>query len=227
MATLQELVKDIMYKKIKSGHGEMTVREKLERRGVLSLKDVELLQVIIGSGIKDYDYREIAKNVNAVINKHGADNVTIDDVIAVKGIGNAKAAVIFAALEFWRRQFTQQTRAIIDSPDEAAKQFDDLKDKRQEHVAMITLDGARRLINKHLVSVGTLTSSLVHPREVFSLAVEDRAASVIIAHNHPSGMLTVSDQDREVTQRIRSAGELMGIPLDDHLIITASGYVSA
>ena len=92
---------------------------------------------------------------------------------------------------------------------------------------MITLDGARRLIGKHEISRGTLTTSLVHPREIFFPAIEDRAASIIIAHNHPSGMLTISEQDREVTKRIKDAGDLLGIPLDDHLIITETGYVSA
>ena len=121
----------------------------------------------------------------------------------------------------------KQTAPIIDSPEEAAKQFDDIKQKKVEHVAMITLDGARRLINKHLVSVGTLTSSLVHPREVFSNAIEDRAASIIIAHNHPSGVLIVSEQDKEITKRFQASGELLGIPLDDHIIVTADGYMSA
>ena len=92
---------------------------------------------------------------------------------------------------------------------------------------MITLDGARRLIKKHEISKGTLTSSLIHPREVFSPAIEDRAASIIIAHNHPSGVLSISDQDREVTKRLQDAGELLGIPLDDHLIISENGYISA
>ena len=202
-------------------------REKLEKRGVSALKNIELLQIVIGSGGKDNGYKEIAKNLNAVINKVGADNLTLDDVLAIKGIGKAKAAIVFAAFEFWRRTFTNQTRPIIDSPEEAARQFDSIRYKKQENVVMITLDGARRLINKHEISRGTLTTSLVHPREIFHPAIEDRAASIIIAHNHPSGMLTVSEQDREVTQRIKDAGELLGIPLDDHLIITESGYVSA
>jgi len=202
-------------------------REKLEKRGVAALKNIELLQIVIGSGGKDNDYKEIAKNLNAVINKTGADNLTINDVLAIKGIGKAKAAVIFAAFEFWRRAFTNHSRPIIDSPEEAARQFDCIKYKKQENVVMITLDGARRLINKHEISKGTLTSSLVHPREIFHPAIEDRAASIIIAHNHPSGMLTVSEQDREVTKRIKDAGDLLGIPLDDHLIVTEGGYVSA
>lgn len=214
-----------MYK-TNSNFGAMTVREKLNKRGVAALKDVELLQAMVGSGIVGSNYREIARNVNTVINKIGVDNLVLEDLKAIKGIGEAKASLIFAALEFWRRRTGVSSKPIIDSPGEAAKQFDDLKNKRQENVAIITLDGARRLINKHLVSVGTLTSSLVHPREIFCKAIEDRAASVVMAHNHPSGMLTVSEQDREVTGRIRDVGELIGIPLDDHLIITTDGYVS-
>jgi len=120
-----------------------------------------------------------------------------------------------------------QINPVIDSPEEAAKQFDDIKNKKVETVCLITLDGARRLINKHTISIGTLTSSLVHPREVFYPAIEDRAASIIIAHNHPSGMLIVSEKDIEVTKRIKETGDLVGIPLDDHIIVTSNGFVSA
>ena len=202
-------------------------REKLKRKGAGALSDLELLQAVIGSGGRDNDYRQIAKNLSSVIKKVGADNLTIDDVKAIKGIGEAKATVVFAALEFWRRRFVRPTAPMIDSPEEAAKQFEDIKYMKQENVVMLTLDGARRLINKHEISKGTLTSSIVHPREVFSPAIEDRAASIIIAHNHPSGMLTISEQDRAVTMRLKEAGELLGIPLDDHIIVTKDGFVSA
>jgi len=92
---------------------------------------------------------------------------------------------------------------------------------------MLTLDGARRLIDRRTVSVGTLTASLVHPREVFASAIEDRAAYIIIGHNHPSGSLDISEQDREVTKRIKKAGELIGIKLDDHIIVAGNEFVSA
>jgi DNA repair protein RadC len=92
---------------------------------------------------------------------------------------------------------------------------------------MLTLDGARRMINTHTITIGTLTASLVHPREVFAPAMEDRAASIIIAHNHPSGSLVISDKDREVTKRIFEAGELLGITLDDHIVIAGDDFVSA
>jgi DNA repair protein RadC len=182
---------------------------------------------VIGSGGKGNDFKQIARNLNAAIQKVGAEKLTIDDVKAIKGIGDAKATVVFAALEFWRRRFTKQTSPLIDTPEKAAEQLDFIKDKKQEHLVLLTLDGARRLINKRVVTVGTLTSSLVHPREVFAPAIEDRAASIIIAHNHPSGSLDISVSDRDVTRRIREAGELLGIRLDDHLVIVPDGFASA
>ena len=202
-------------------------RNRLSRRGANSLSDIELLQVIVGSGGKDNDFKQIAKNLNSVFQKFGVDNLTFDDLKSVKGVGDAKATVIFASLEFYRRKLTKPTAPLIDSPEKAAEQLSEIKYKKQEHFVLLTLDGARRLINNRIVTIGTLMSSLVHPREVFALAIEDRAASIIIAHNHPSGMLDISEQDREVTRRIRQAGDIIGIRLDDHIIIAGEDFVSA
>jgi len=202
-------------------------REKLNKRGAAALSDIELLQAVIGSGGKDNDYKQIAKNLNAVILRVGPDALTIEDVKAVKGIGDAKATTVFAALEFWRRKYTKQTAPLIDSPESAAEQLRFIKDKKQEYFVTLTLDGARRLINCRTITIGTLMASLVHPREVFSPAIEDRAASIIIGHNHPSGQLDISDNDKEVTKRIRLAGDLLGIALDDHIIVAGNHYVSA
>jgi len=202
-------------------------RDKLNKKGAAALSDIELLQILIGSGGQGNDFRQIAKNLNTVIIKQGADNLTLEDVTSIKGIGNAKAPVVFAALEFWRRKYSKKLAPLIDSTEKAAELLTNIKNKKQEHLVLLTLDGARRLINNRIVTIGTLMSALVHPREIFSYAVEDRAASIIIAHNHPSGMLDISQQDREVTNRIRQAGELMGIRLDDHIIVTGDSFVSA
>jgi len=202
-------------------------REKLCKKGAGALSDVELLQAVIGSGGQGNDFKQIARNLNATIQKCGADNLTLDDVKSIKGIGDAKATIVFAALEFWRRKFTKSTAPLIDSPEKAAEQLSHIKDKKQEYFVLLTLDGARRLINNRVVTIGTLMFSLVHPREVFSYAIEDRAASIIIAHNHPSGTLELSEQDREVTRRIKQAGELLGIRLDDHIIVAGDDFVSA
>ncbi len=202
-------------------------REKLNRKGAAALTDVELLQALIGSGGKGNDVTQIAKNLSKTIDAIGVDKLTMDDVKAIKGIGDAKATIVFAALEYWRRKFVKQTRPIINSTEKAAEQLAFIKDKKQEHFVMLTLDGARRLIKTHTISVGTLTSSLVHPREVFAPAVEDRANSIIIAHNHPSGSLFVGKKDKEVSQRIKDAGDLLGIKLDEHIIIAGDDFVSA
>ena len=202
-------------------------REKLQKRGAEALSDIELLQAVIGSGGKDNDFRQIAKTLNAAINKLGPENLTLGDVKSIKGIGDAKATVVFAALEFWRRRLIKQTAPLIDSPAKAVDHLDHIKNKKQEHFVLLTLNGARRLINSRIVTIGTLVASLVHPREVFSFAIEDRAASIIVAHNHPSGMLDISDADREVTRQLRLAGEIIGIRLDDHIIVAGDEYVSA
>ena len=202
-------------------------REKLCKKGAGALSDVELLQAVIGSGGHGNDFKQIARNLNATIQKCGADNLTLDDVKSIKGIGDAKATIVFAALEFWRRKFTKSTAPLIDSPEKVAEQLTHIKDKKQEYFVLLTLDGARRLINSRVVTIGTLMTSLVHPREVFSYAIEDRAASIIIAHNHPSGLLELSEQDREVTRRIKQAGELLGIRLDDHIIVAGDDFISA
>ena len=201
-------------------------REKLASKGAAALKDVELLQAVIGCGGKGNDYKQIAKNLNDKIHEVGIKNLTMQDVLTIKGIGLAKATMVFAALEFCRRKFTRCEASIIETPHQAAEAFTNIRLKRQEHFAVITLDGARRLIGNHIVTIGTLTSSLVHPREVFALALEDRAASIIIAHNHPSGNLDISAHDRKVTEIIKKSGEIMCIPLDDHLIVTENEFVS-
>jgi DNA repair protein RadC len=202
-------------------------REKLNKRGATALTDIELLQAIIGSGGKDNDFKLIARNLNTLILKTGIENLTYEDVKSIKGIGNAKATTVFAALEFWRRQYIKPTAPLIDSIDKVAAQLAHIKNKKQEHFVLLTLDGARRLINSRIVTIGTLLNTLVHPREVFSYAIEDRAASVIVAHNHPSGMLDISDSDREVTRRLRDVGDIIGIRLDDHVIVAGEDYVSA
>ncbi|MDR0957259.1 MAG: DNA repair protein RadC [Candidatus Nomurabacteria bacterium] len=138
----------------------------------------------------------------------------------ISGLGVAKITEILAAFELARRYLTEPDRPIIDSPEKVATILSDVRHKTQEHFVLLTLDGANRLIKKHIITIGTLTSSLVHPREVFAPAISDRAAAIIVAHNHPSGNLTPSQADNAVTARLKSVGEMVGIPLLDHIIIT-------
>ena len=198
-------------------------REKLQIKGASALSDFELLQALIGSGNKQADVYKIARETLKLIKASGAE-VSYDELAKVTGLGLAKITEILAALELSKRYLLKSDQPIIDSPEKAVKQLTDIRDKKQEYFVCLTLDGANRLIAKRIITIGTLTSSLVHPREVFADAITDRAASIIVAHNHPSGNLEASDADRAVTRRLNEAGSLLGINLIDHLIVTGSSY---
>lgn len=202
---------------------DLRPREKLQARGAEALSDYELLMAIIGSGTAQADVTKIARDVKRLISEKGSQ-LTYEDLLTVRSLGPAKASTIIAGFELWRRQFEVSERPIIDSPEKAVEQLADIRDKRQEYFVCLTLDGANRLIAKRIITIGTLTASLVHPREVFAEAITDRAASIIVAHNHPSGSLEPSVADKEVTDRLHEAGELLGITVLDHLILTQNSY---
>ena len=204
---------------------DLRPREKLQARGAEALSDYELLMAIIGSGTQYADVTKLAREVQKLLKEKGSE-LAYEDLLSVKSLGPAKATNIMAGFELWRRQFEVSERPVIDSPEKAVEQLSDIRDKKQEYFVCLTLDGANRLIAKRIITIGTLTSSLVHPREVFAEAITDRAASIIVAHNHPSGTLTASSADSEVTQRLEEAGVVLGIKLVDHLIVSSSGHLS-
>lgn len=202
---------------------DLRPREKLQARGAEALSDYELLMAIIGSGNAQADVTKIARDVQKLLKEKGSI-LAYDDLLGVKSLGPAKATQVMAGYELWRRQFEVSERPIIDSPEKAVAQLADIRDKKQEYFVCLTLDGANRLIAKRVISIGTLTSSLVHPREVFADAITDRAASIIVAHNHPSGSLSPSKADLQVTQRLDEVGKLLGIALIDHLVLTNNTF---
>lgn len=118
------------------------------------------------------------------------------------------------------------TKTKITSSDDVFEELKDYSTARQEHFIVCYLDGAHNIIENRVITVGTLNQSLVHPREVFSPAIEKRAASIIIAHNHPSGILKPSEEDLSVTQRLKEAGKILGIELLDHIILIENGFLS-
>lgn len=204
---------------------DLRPREKLQLRGATALSDYELLMAIIGSGNKQADVTKIARDVKSLIVNMGS-RLTYEDLLTVKSLGPAKAANIMAGFELWRRRFEVSERPIIDSPEKAVDQLADIRDKKQEYFVCMTLDGANRLIAKRIITIGTLTASLVHPREVFADAITDRAAGIIVAHNHPSESMEASLADIEVTGRLRDAAKLLGINFVDHLVVTKTSHAS-
>ena len=209
--------------KISDRHPLDRPREKLARYGTARLSDLELLMAIIGSGNARADVGKIARKVLKIVRQKGGD-ISYDDLSSVVGLGEAKIPVILASLELVRRYLLDSDQPIIDGPEKAVELLADIRDKKQEYFVCLTLDGANRLIAKRVVTIGTLTASLVHPREVFADAIADRAASIIVAHNHPSGSLRPSQIDIATTERLKHAGELLGVPLVYHLLITKQSF---
>ncbi|HIT45190.1 MAG TPA: DNA repair protein RadC [Candidatus Aphodovivens excrementavium] len=204
---------------------DLMPREKLKRFGAARLTDLELLRILIGSGNQQASAEQIAKSLLKLLKEQGPET-TYEDIAAISGMGPAKTCEIVALFELGRRYLVPAERPVIKSAQEAFEEFKYLKDKRQEHFAVLTLDGANRLIDNTVVFVGTLDQSIVHPREIFAKALEDRAAFIVLAHNHPSGSLDPSPEDEYITEKLKTAGDLMGIKVLDHLIVTKQGYRS-
>lgn len=212
--------------KLRDKPGSDKPRERLLRKGSAALSNQELLEALIGRGNRQADVTAIAKQVRKLLNKYGAD-IAAEDLFMIPGVGQARVCEILAAFELSRRYLLNGEQPVIDSTEKALEQLSDIRDKQQEYFVCLTLDGANRLIAKRTITIGTLTSSLVHPREVFADAITDRAASIIVAHNHPSGRLSPSDEDIDVTEGLLEAGKLLGITVLDHLIVTKNSVASA
>ncbi len=198
-------------------------REKLIAKGAKSLSDTELLQVIIGSGVKGADVTKISKQIKKLLDIYGYD-LTLSQLKDIKGVSDATATKLVALFELANRNNSKDI--VITTAEHATQQVPELRTATQEHLVVLSLDGANRLIKKRVISIGTLNASLVHPREVFADAIADRAASIIVLHNHPSGTLKPSDADEAITKRLSDAGKLLGIGLLDHVIITKTEHYS-
>ncbi len=199
-------------------------REKILQKGVKALKNEELLAVLLGSGVQGKDVRKLSREVADLLERE-FEHLSVEKLCKIHGLGVAKASQILAALELSKRLLSPNPRRIISAKMVYEALFS-FRDKKQEHFLVLTLDGASHIINIRTVFIGTLTQSIVHPREVFADAIADRAASIIIAHNHPSGTLKPSDADIRITERLKEVGDLTGIELLDHVIISHSGYYS-
>jgi DNA repair protein RadC len=199
-------------------------REKLQLKGVAALSDLELLAVLLGSGTKKHDVMTLANNILKVIDQSGG-TADVNALQQIEGVGSAKAALITAALEFARRRIRPEGTKIS-SPAEVLPLISHFADRKQEHFICLSLNGANEVITSRVVSVGLVNKTQVHPREVFADPITDRASSIIVAHNHPSGTLAPSREDIEITKQLKSAGETLGIRLLDHIIFNHKGYFS-
>ncbi len=199
-------------------------REKLTKKGAAALKEYELLAILLGSGTKDKDILQLSREIVKLFDDD-FENMSLEKLTAIHGLGLAKASQILSAIELSKRYLIKQNKKIT-SADDIYTELTEYKNKKQEYFLVFTLDGANHIIEKRVVFIGTLNHSLVHPREVFADALTDRAASIILAHNHPSGELNASSEDILITKRLQESAKLLGIELLDHIIISKNGYLS-
>ncbi|NQT05683.1 MAG: DNA repair protein RadC [Dehalococcoidia bacterium] len=206
-------------------------RERLQKFGAEALSAQEILAVILGRGISGESVMVTAQRLLSKFGSlKGIAGASLEELSGVKGIGLAKAAQIRAVFELVSRiedYHDSEKREVVKTPEDVVAQVRSrLKSKKKEYFLALLLDTRNQLIRVAEISVGSLDSSIVHPREVFKEAISASAASVIFAHNHPSGDPEASEDDISLTKRLADAGEIMGIDVLDHVIIGDRKYLS-
>jgi DNA repair protein RadC len=203
-------------------------RERLRRCGVEVLRDEELLAVVLGTGYRGKNALVVAREILATHPTARLLQLEAAELARLKGLGRVKAGALLAACELARRglRLGLGVLPVVSSPRDTLGLLAEFKDLRREHFVCFYLNARNQVICRETVSIGSLSASIVHPREVFSRAVKLPAASVILAHNHPSGDVSPSRDDIELTRRLVEAGEILGIDVLDHIIIGAEDFLS-
>jgi DNA repair protein RadC len=196
---------------------------------ITTLSDMELLAVIVGTGSKNNDVMSLS--VKMIMEHGGLYGLLasgLREIAKVKGVGLKKAVRIHAAFEIGRRALTDpNTSLTINTPEKAWQTLlPEMAGLQKEEFWVLVLNKKNRLLKKCAVSIGTISETIVHPREVFRCAIREGGSGIIIAHNHPSGVILPSEEDISITERVAEAGEIIGIPLIDHIIISNNAFAS-
>ncbi|MGP4061565.1 RadC family protein [Halobacillus sp. H74] len=205
-------------------------RERLLDLGATHLSNQELLAILLGSGTKQESVMELANRL--LVHFEGIvllKDATIEELTAIRGIGVAKAVLIMSAIEMGKRMQKMKPveRYMIRSPEDGADfVMEEMRGLKQEHFICLFLNTKNQVLHRQTIFIGSLNASIVHPREVFKEAVKRSAASIICAHNHPSGDPTPSQEDIQVTRRLKECGKMIGIELLDHLVIGDRKFIS-
>jgi DNA repair protein RadC len=216
-------------------------RERLVRFGAASLSNAELVAILLRTGTSGASALDVAQRVLALGNDEGAGKSgeqdlglrrlvtsTIEELRGVPGVGQSKAAQLKAAVELGRRiTSASASRTCVRSPEDVSTLvMEEMRYLDREQFRIVLLDAKNHILGVRIVSVGSLSSSIVHPREIFKEAIARSSAAIILVHNHPSGDPTPSQEDLEVTRRLVEAGRLLGIEVLDHIVVGDNRYVS-
>ena len=203
---------------------KQTIAERIMQYGIKGLGDRELIEGLISPYIsKKVDSRKLSDTILEAMDKNSAPS--LNELRAIHGVSEELASGILIALELGRRKGEKRKRAIT-CPSDIYSEIRHFADDEQEHLIVMALNGAHEIIFTKRVSTGLVNRTIVHPREIFADAIKERASAIVIAHNHPSSHLEPSDDDKDVTKRVQRAGEILGIRLLDHLIISGEGFYS-
>lgn len=200
-------------------------REKMELKGAESLSDLELIMLLVSSGTAERPVNEVSSELLTLLDK--SEEPDYKSICAIKGLGRAKSSQILAALELGRRQMKKYgIGPSISSPGDIFREVRHYATRDQEQFIVLVLNGAHEVLNVFVATVGLVNKTLVHPREIFSDAIQRRGTAIAIAHNHPSGKLEPSEDDINVTKRILISGDILGIRVLDHIIFSSNSYYS-
>jgi DNA repair protein RadC len=216
---------------IKSWAEDERPREKLLAKSPASLSDVELLAILIGTGTRELSAVDLARNIYNSVSQEITElsRLTIKDMTRFKGIGEAKAINIAAALELGRRRRLKENmekRKITSSRDAFEILHPLLSDNNYEEFWIITLNRGNIVKKTHKLSEGSVAGTVADPKKIFRYALEDNASAIILCHNHPSGNSTPSKKDHEITQKCKNAGVFLDMPVLDHIIVAQDQYFS-
>lgn len=201
-------------------------REKLIQYGPNRLSNAELLAIILRSGKKGENVISLSNKVLKKFKSENLLNASYGEFKSFPGLGSIKACEIIACFELGKRLLGRKPSGIYLKPEDVWKELREIRDSKKEHFIIFYLDSCNQEIRREIVSVGSLNANLVHPREVFEPAVKNLAAQIILAHNHPSGDMTPSEDDLQVNKRLSEAGKILGIEILDHIIVSKNGHFS-
>lgn len=200
------------------------VRETAMEHGISFMFDEELVMLILGSGTSKLPVEIMAEQIIEVLDDSDPEDI-IENLLELRGVGQGKALAVAAALELGRRR-NNHLRAPIKKPDDIVPFVMNYAVSDKEHFLLVTMNGGHEIIQIHVVSVGTLNRTLIHPREIFSTAMKENSAAIIVCHNHPSDNAEPSEEDVLITHNLEKVGEIMGIELLDHIIVCKSSHYS-
>ncbi|CAN5129096.1 DNA repair protein RadC [soil metagenome] len=202
-------------------------REKLVEKGVENLKNKELLAILLRTGKSGKNAIELAEYILAKYPLQQLSRLSFKELTSIESIDIGKASTLLASFELAQRSLvSRESVPIISTPGEALVHLHFIRSRKKEHFVALYLNARNHLIHQEIISVGTLTASIVHPREVFEPAIRVCAGSILIAHNHPSGDTSPSDPDIRITKQLIAAGELLNIEVVDHIIVAEKDYIS-